>query len=230
MAETPAPLHALLFDMDGTLVDSEAAHGRIWAELLQQGWGVVLDEASYRRHHAGLPTLANALDLVARFGLAIEPAALARHKAARTRERFAAEGVPLRAGARELLDWAAAAGLRLALVTGASHEGIDLALGPHGLLERFETRVGLEDVAHNKPAPDGYRLALQRLGLAPAQALALEDSQHGVAAARAAGLRCLALPTAVSAGHDFGAASRVLPDLAAALAWLRRQSLAERAA
>lgn len=72
------------------------------------------------------------------------------------------------------------------------------------------TVVTGNDVPHSKPAPDVYLLALQRLGLTAAQCLAVEDTQHGVAAATAAGLRCVAVPTALSAHHRFDQAHAVL--------------------
>jgi beta-phosphoglucomutase-like phosphatase (HAD superfamily) len=217
-AEAP-PLHAVLFDMDGTLVDSEASHWQIWREVLAR-WSVELDEPTYQRWHAGMPTWDNAVDLVARVALPIDVAALAELKAVHTRRFLAEQRFVLQPGAVAALDWCAAHGLRVALVTGASQESIRLVLGPHGLLARFETLVGMDDVPRNKPHPDGYLLALQRLGLGADAAVALEDSQHGVAAARAAGLACLALPTPISAGHDFSPATAVLPNLAAATDWL----------
>jgi beta-phosphoglucomutase-like phosphatase (HAD superfamily) len=72
------------------------------------------------------------------------------------------------------------------------------------------TVVTGDDVPHSKPAPDCYLLALQRLGLPASQCLAVEDTQHGVAAATAAGLRCLAVPNALSTHHRFDQAHAVL--------------------
>jgi HAD superfamily hydrolase (TIGR01509 family) len=79
------------------------------------------------------------------------------------------------------------------------------------MLEVFDTIVTADDVAHAKPAPDLYLLACERLGVAPADALALEDSASGVAAAKAAGLTCIAVPQ--YAETDVSAADRVIDSL-----------------
>jgi HAD superfamily hydrolase (TIGR01509 family) len=220
--ERPAlhpPLHAVLFDMDGTLVDSEGAHWQAWVRVLRR-WSVELDFATYCAHHAGMPTIDNAVDVQRRYALPTSVDALVQAKVDETRAHLAREGYPLQPAARATLDWCQAHGLRTAVVTGASREAIHTVLGPHGLLPRFDTLVGLDDVPRNKPHPDGYQLALQRLGLQPEEAVAFEDSQHGLAAAVAAGVPAIAIPTPISAGHDFRRATAVCTDLVAATDWL----------
>jgi len=83
--------------------------------------------------------------------------------------------------------------------------------------------VSADDVVHSKPAPDCYLLALQRMGVAAHQAVAFEDTEHGVAAAIAAGLACVAIPTEMSAGHDFSAATVILPSMQDAVRWVLAQ-------
>ena len=84
-----------------------------------------------------------------------------------------------------------------------------------GLADYLSTVLGREDVAHGKPAPDLYLLAAERLGLAPADCLAVEDTETGLAAAKAAGLKTIAWPNAQTAAMDFSAADYLLDDLAA---------------
>ncbi|WP_343240126.1 HAD family phosphatase [Streptomyces sp. SID12488] len=114
--------------------------------------------------------------------------------------------VPLMPGVRELLTRLTARGVRLAVASSADRRWVTRMLAHHGLAGFFETVVGGDDVARAKPAPDVYREALSRLGVAPEHALAVEDSLTGVSAARAAGLRVVAVPTPYTRSLDYGAA------------------------
>ena len=219
----PAPrLEAVLFDHDGTLVDSEIAHFRMWVEVLAP-FGVALTEDQYHAHYAGIPTLANATDMVARFGLAVGAAELADAKVEATRAFLAREPFPLMPGARETIADLARRGLRLAVVTGAGRHGVDTSLRLHGLTAAFECVVSGDDVRRSKPAPDCYLLALRQMGIAPQAGVAIEDTGHGAAAAMGAGLACLAVPTPMSRRHDFAGASGVFASLHEAGDWVRRR-------
>jgi HAD superfamily hydrolase (TIGR01509 family) len=88
---------------------------------------------------------------------------------------------------------------------------VDTALATAGIADAFDTIVTSDDVAASKPAPDLYLLACERLGVPPADALALEDSASGIAAAKAAGLTCIAVPQ--FAETDVSAADRVIDSL-----------------
>jgi HAD superfamily hydrolase (TIGR01509 family) len=214
-------LKAVLFDMDGTLVDSEGAHWQAWVRVLRR-WGAELDETTYRVHHAGMPTLDNAIDVQRRYGLSASVDELVQAKIDESRAHLAREGYPLQPATRATLDWCHARGLRCAVVTGATQEALRAALGPHGLLDRFDTLIGMDDVPRNKPYPDCYQLALSRFGLQPGEAVAFEDSQHGLAAAVAAGVPAIAIPTPISAEHDFRGAAAICADLVAATDWVAR--------
>jgi len=220
-------LRAVLFDHDGTLVDSEPRHFQAWNAALAP-YGVVLSEALYRQQFSGIATLANAVDMVQRFGLAADAAALAREKSAILREGLAQHAFALMPGAREAVLACRGWGLKLAVVTGASAAEVGNSLQAHALQEHFALIVANEDVARGKPHPDGYRLALQGLGLAASHCLAIEDTAHGVQAARAAGIDCLAIPNAYSQSHDFSAATEVVRDLAAAARYVRRHRQGDR--
>lgn len=216
------PIKAIFFDHDGTLVDSEPIHYQLWRDVVA-AHGVALAEALYRDCYAGIPTADNAVDLVARFAIDATPESLADAKNQATRRFLAQHAFPLMPGVSDLVPWCHGAGLRLAIVTGAGHDGVQSTLRQHSLGDFFETVVSGDDVAHSKPAPDCYLLAVRRLGLLPSECVAIEDTEHGVNAAAAAGVACLAVPNAMSRQHDFSRATAVFNDLAAAAAWLRRQ-------
>lgn len=116
-------------------------------------------------------------------------------------------------GAVELVHRLHRRGVALAVVISARRVGAEAKLAAPGLLGYFSTLVVAEDVAGGKPHPEGYRLACRRLGVDPSQVVGFEDSPSGVAAVKAAGMRCVALATS----HDprtLDAADLVVPDLA----------------
>jgi HAD superfamily hydrolase (TIGR01509 family) len=212
-------IKAVLFDHDGTLVDSEPTHWRLWQDVLRTH-GAELTEQHYKDYYAGMPTAANAADLAERFAIDKDPAALAEDKYAITRRFLSRNAFPLMPGVREVLPLFQAGGLRLGIVTGAGRNGVEATLRAHKLHGVFETIVTSDDVKYSKPAPDCYLLAAKKLGLAPEDCVAIEDTEHGVAAAAAAGVACLAVPNEMSKHHDFGKATQVFGDLIATVAWV----------
>jgi len=220
------PLRAILFDLDGTLVDSEPVHHRMWNQVLAP-YGHSISDEDYRAHLSGVPAIQNAAWLIERHGLAAEPAALADAKNEAVRGHLQRERFPLMPGVPEALAAFDGLGLSLAVVTGARRAGALHALDGLGLTPRFKFVLGADDVPRNKPAPDGYLEALRRLGLKPEQAVAIEDTHHGLQAAADAGLRCLALPNAYSRHHDFTRATAVLGGMADARAWIAAAAAAD---
>lgn len=214
------PLRAILFDHDGTLVDSEPAHFRMWVSVLAR-YGVSLTEQQYIAHYAGVPNRASAIDVVRRFNLDVDPLEIARAKSTAAMKFLDDGAYPLMDGALAAITEFRRAGLSLAVVTGASAVGVHATFRANDLGRHFETVVSGDDVRENKPAPDCYLLALERLGLAASDCLALEDTRHGLQAARAAGIRCIALPTRLSRHHDFGGAEARLDGLPQAIVYVR---------
>ena len=117
------------------------------------------------------------------------------------------------AGVREYFADAARLGLRIGVASSASESYVCAHLERLALREGIATVICRDHVARGKPAPDLYLRALADLGVAASEALAFEDSPNGVAAAKAAGLRCVAVPNAITAGLDLSAADLVLASL-----------------
>jgi beta-phosphoglucomutase len=181
---------ALLFDFNGTLSDDEPVLCEIWQEIFAEH-GRPLTREQYFGHLAGLsdPEIAEAW-------LGDDPAlveALMRERVRRYRERVG-DGSTITPSAREAVA-AAAARVPVGVVSGAARSDIELVLAAAGLADSFAVVVAAEDVANGKPDPEPYLLALARLdpALEPSEAVALEDSEAGVAAAKAAGLGCVAV-------------------------------------
>jgi len=120
---------------------------------------------------------------------------------------------PALPGVVAALDEARRLGLRLGMASSSSRAWVSGHLTRLGLLDYFEVLRCAEDVEAVKPDPALYRAALEGLGLAPHEAIAIEDSAHGVLAAKRAGLYCVAVPNVVTRGLDFSQADRVLKSL-----------------
>ena len=214
-------LRALVFDFDGTIAETErfghrVAYNEAFEELgLHERWdedtyGALLSVAGGReRLEAFFERARPFLDRTAR-------AALARRVHEVKRRRFDAigPGLALRPGVERLALAARGAGLRVAIATTAAHEGVEALLRGHpALASAIEAIAAGDDVPRKKPAPDVYELVLRQLGVAPGEALALEDSAIGLQAARAAGMRVLVSPSGYTAAENFTGASAVLSDL-----------------
>ncbi len=184
-------LQAVLFDMDGTLVDTEG----VWWQAVSDtaaGLGHELDEAR-APEVAGQPAGHCADLLLGLTGTGRSRDALV----AELDERFAglvARQVTPRPGAVELLDALAAQRVDTALVTASPRRVMELVLAVLGR-ERFRAAVSADDTARTKPAPDPYLAAARLLGADPARCVAVEDTPVGVASAEAAGCRVLAVPS-----------------------------------
>ncbi|MER6568377.1 HAD-IA family hydrolase [Streptomyces sp. NPDC001093] len=185
------PLQAVLFDMDGTLVDTE----RLWWEAVEQIAGRPLTEAD-QPDVLGRPVEHTAAWLGTATGRPAADLAAELHREFADRVRT---GIVPRPGALDLLDALAAAGVPAALVTASPRAVADLVLDALGA-DRFAASVTADDTARTKPAPDPYRAACRALGVDPAACVAVEDTQTGVASAEAAGCAVLAVPSLAPIG------------------------------
>jgi HAD superfamily hydrolase (TIGR01509 family) len=224
---------ALIFDVDGTLAETEELHRRAFNETFAaHGLGWHWTEADYTR----LLKVTGGKERIAAHAAAIgtDPAslgiaALHRDKTARYSALMAAGEITLRPGVQALIDEARASGLRLAIATTTSRPNVEaLAQAVWGKAADavFDVIACGDEVAAKKPAPDIYVLALDRLGLPPGRALAFEDSRNGLLSARGAGLTVIVTPSAYTGDEDFTGALRVLDNLnqLPALAGLRSMS------
>lgn len=205
---SPSSLQAVLFDHDGTLINSETVHFTLWQQLLVP-FGIELTDTYYNDVMAGVPTSQNGVDVVRDFALSVAPQSLADTKTRLTAEHLRKAPFPLMPGAKETIALCRERGLRVAIVTGGSKYSVQRTLECYGFDDWVECVVAVEDVEHSKPAPDCYLKALGLMGLTAKQAIAVEDTEAGLSAAVSAGLRCAAIPTDQSAGHDFSKASGV---------------------
>lgn len=181
----PFPIEAVIFDLDGTLLDTEVLYRNAFMQAAGS-LGLTIPAAIYRAL-VGVATRERGPMLRRRYGASFPWEALRDAYYAR-RNALVADGLRLKPGAMELLADIERCGLPTAIATSASRATAERHLRAAGLRHGFAAIVTRDDVEHGKPRPDAFLAAAARIGAAPAQCLALEDSAVGIEAAWAAGM------------------------------------------
>ena len=203
-------IEALIFDMDGTLVDSEKVHWLAWKQTLAADGMDIPDYSEFKRY-VGVSDEEMAQEFSATAEQELDPHQLVARKCSEYLDLV--PQIELLPGVAETLErWHGR--FTMAVASSSPHRELIALLEHHGLRDRFAWVVGGDMVARKKPAPDIYQMAVARLGVVPSACIAFEDSQSGVSAAKGAGLTAVAVPHAMSADHDFSDADLVLDSLA----------------
>lgn len=193
MPTAPAPAYqAIIFDHDGTLVDSEGTHCECWNNVLSR-FDAHLSMASYLSEYNGLPTIETARRLQARFEIKAAPEELYADKIAELKAFFARSAFPLLPHVLVTLETLKSQGIPMAIASGANRYEVEHSLQHHQLTHFFEAIVTKTDVPNAKPAPDCYLNAAKALAINPAACIAIEDSDTGQQSAEVAGMLCLRL-------------------------------------
>ena len=187
----PRPVKAIVFDMDGLLVDTEqVVFEAMKAAVL--GLGLEMPFELFKRM-VGLPAGASDLIVVEHFGAGFD-LEVWRGEVKRNFIEIAQAGIALKTGVVELLDVLDARAVPRAIATSSTREAVEHSLGQHGLVPRFHAIVSRELQTQHKPHPEPFLKAAQALAIDPADCLALEDSHNGVRAAAAAGMMTIMVP------------------------------------
>lgn len=205
-------LRALVFDFDGLILDTETPEFTAWQEvfayhgasLVTADWAHVIGSVD----HGWDP----AVEIERATGVLVDDAQMRERWRARHAELLAKES--LRPGVLALIEAAEARGLGLAVASSSKRGWVQGHLERLGIFDSFDALATGDEVERTKPDPALFTLAVSRLGVPAASALALEDSPNGIRAAHAAGLRCVAVPNDVSRHLDVSAADLVLDSLA----------------
>jgi HAD superfamily hydrolase (TIGR01509 family) len=204
-------IEAVVFDLDGLLLESEQLWDEVRERLARERGGRWSERA--QQDMMGMSSTEWSRYMHEVVGLAESPAEINELVVAGMAERYR-DGLPLVAGAVEAVERIAAR-WPLAVASSSNRTLIDLVLERSGLAPRFQATVSSEEVARGKPAPDVYLEAARRLGVRPERAAAVEDSAAGIRSAAAAGLRVVAIPNQAFPPDDDALASAdvVLPSL-----------------
>lgn len=213
MADSPEVdrgIDAVVFDFDGTILDTETPYFRAWCEAYtEQGLELTVEEwSTCLGTHGGFDPLE---DLAAK-GAAFDPDELWERMRARKDELTDVD--TLLPGIGEWIHAASELGLAIAVASSSTHEWVNGHLTRLALADRFGHVSCRREGVPAKPEPDLYLRACEALAVDPRRALAVEDSPNGVLAAKAAGMYCVVVPHELTAGLDLAAADLVLPSLA----------------
>ncbi len=212
-------IKAVLFDHDGTIVDSEFAHFEMWRDILLR-YGIEISYQEYVDHYAGIPSNTNARTIADNYSLNVEPEQLILAKAESTAKYLSKQAFPLMPGALESIRYFYDLGLKIGIVTGAGKEGISVTLKKHGLDHYISVAVSGDDVMNSKPAPDCYLLAAEKLGLQSSDCLAIEDTYNGSVSANRANIKCIGVSASSQVRELFTDTIYVCNNLDFATQWI----------
>lgn len=206
-------IEAILWDNDGVLVDSESLFFEMTRSFFAEA-GLLVDAEYWGVEYLG--NAKHSYQIAGELGLAPEligPLLDRRNAAFVQRLR---QSVPLMPKVRETIE-ALSGKVRLAIVTGSPRDKVMLMHAAHGLLDHFEVIVTDDEITNAKPHPEPYLKAMEMLGVEPERCLAVEDSRRGLDSAVAAGLRCIAVPNALTRIQRFERAFAVEQDASGVL-------------
>lgn len=185
-------LDGIIFDMDGVIFDSEKVGLECWEKLGKRyGLNNVRENAMKCIGRSTVDTMKILEDA---YGDAVSVPKLYGEAKEAFAEIISREGLPLKKGARELLEYLHNNGVRVGLASSTSYNGVISHLENAGLREYFQVIVGGDMIKHSKPEPDIYLLACEKLGVRPEYTAAIEDSYNGIKSAYRAGMTAIMVP------------------------------------
>lgn len=197
-------LKAIIFDMDGVIIDSEPQHARAALHVFER-YGAPADYA-YCSSYIGSSTKKLCEDAIKRFGLEVSTEQLLEEMNAEKKAVRKEEGYQVLPGITELIKDLYRQGLRLAIASSSSTVEIEHVVKTLGIKKYFTKLISSTCVEHPKPAPDSFLLALKELGVNAKEAVVVEDSCYGSKAAKAAGIVCIGFVNPNSGNQDLSAA------------------------
>jgi beta-phosphoglucomutase len=219
-----AKFKALLFDLDGTLVDSEHFHFNTWNELLAES-DVKLEYEDFLKNYAGIPLPGNAKRLKELYVIDSPLELLISRKEDLTVQRLKTSTIGLMPHVQETLDFFVSQSITMVLVTASKRADVDEMFKKNGLGKYFSFLITRSDVVNSKPDPESYNLAVEKLGLEKSDCLVFEDTLNGLRAAKAAGLTCFAIQGNTEDHAKLAAADQIFTDFQRAKTYLLENEL-----
>lgn len=201
-------LEAIIFDMDGVLVDSEYTYFQSKSQILSEAGHEVED--SYHFQFMGATSDYMWEKMKQEFSLPLSVAEYIQQMTALRQAMIKRDGIRVIPHVQEFVKGLSQAGLKLAVASSSSLAEIKVNLAEIGLSEYFSEVVSTEEVEHSKPAPDVYLAAAERIGIMPENCLGIEDTKNGTGAVRNAGMVCVGFANPAFPKQDLAFADRVV--------------------
>ena len=193
-------LDAVVFDMDGIIFDTEVIALRSWQDAADaHGLGDISETAMKCMGRSTADTLKIFEDA---YGDKVSIEQMHIECIERFKEIIQTEGIPVKKGARELLEYLKESGAKVALASSTQYDVVVSELKDAGLLEYFSVIVGGDMIEHSKPEPEIYLLACEKLGADPKKSAAVEDSRNGIISASRAGMYPLLVPDIIQPDEE----------------------------
>ncbi|WP_214226263.1 HAD family phosphatase [Pedobacter sp. B4-66] len=205
-------LKAILFDLDGTLIDSEYFHYQCWLEILDT-FSLSMTYQEWVSTYAGYPLPINSKTIKEKYNLDIDLSELIDWRERLSKTGFFTKDINLMPYALETIQFFKQKGLKLAVVTASPRTDVELIFARNGLSSYFDLMITRTDVTLTKPDPECYNTCCQKLGLEKDECLAFEDTINGLKAAKAANLVCYAIQSDASQHPKLAIADKIFKDL-----------------
>lgn len=215
-------MRAVIFDMDGVLFDTERVCMEVWMEIARQNGLPGMEEVFPQC--IGLNANDSKQIVYKAYGEDFDYPEFRRQTADCFKEYIDKNGLPIKPGVREILEWLKASGYTVGLASSTRRESVLSHLKRAGLEDYFATVVTGDMVEHSKPLPDIYLLACGKLGVEPKEAYAIEDSPNGIRSAHAAGMCPIMVPDMIPPDQEMRRLShRILENLTEVLDYIRQE-------
>ena len=217
-------IKAIIFDFDGTLVDSEHFHFNCWNEVLK-AHNLELSYNDYTEHYAGTPTPLTAKAFVEAYKLNITSKDLSDLKEKITKKRLRKEDIKFMPNALNTLDYFHKLEIPMFLVTGSVRNDVDYVLERTGIKKYFEFSITRSEVEKSKPHPESFLKAVERTNFNSNDFLVFEDTKNGIESAKLSGLRCFAIQEMKEMHKKLTLADKIFENFDSAILYLEQEGL-----
>ncbi|TCD10738.1 HAD family phosphatase [Pedobacter frigidisoli] len=205
-------IKALLFDLDGTLIDSEKFHFDCWNEFLSE-YNVTLDFKDWLTNYAGIPLPQNAKTIIDKYKINANLEDFVNRREQITFDGFKTKDIELMPFALDFIKFFYEKGLTLAVVTASPRVDVEAVFERNGLAKYFSLFITRTDVSKSKPDPESYNICVEQLGFQKDECIVLEDTLNGVKSAVAAGITCFAVQNNIRAHQKLKIANQLFLNL-----------------